>query len=245
MNNIFNYYMRVYCHFLSVDIINSLNKSGRDKRIIFDIYKTLVVVVNKKVDESTSKKAISILERTILEYQSKYLSDTYNKKAIDTLKCNETKTKVNFSFFKYFEKNILSDFKLFTDATNLFQELSKTSQFEISKDEEQNSKELIHLQSIVEFNNAMAHIYKAYYLPKKEDLVTNLKRAKTHLHRGTLDIYKTLIIHQNNQLPPKLRLKIVNMRLNEVQSIGSQVFNKSKSNVLIEYQNIVKEIYKK
>ncbi|MEA3316296.1 MAG: hypothetical protein U9Q30_10590 [Campylobacterota bacterium] len=232
-------YFRLYRRFLSIDLVNSLRKEGRNDKIIFDFFKTLIVLVKKDNSSENKNQSLNDLEEIILEYEKIY--NTPHRFKIHQSLTNEDKFDIN-NFMKYFPEiiktNILNELAY---SIALFQKLSINEEFESNLISNKISG--LHLQSIIEFNNAISHIHKCY--SSNKDIEGNIKKAIIHLYRGVLDIYKTLILHKKGTFSSQEILDLTNLRLLEVHNIGESIeFKKQDNSIINKYKELIKKLYK-
>lgn len=97
----------------------------------------------------------------------------------------------------------------------------------------------IHEVLLIEFNNSLSHIISYYTQGDK----TNLKRAKEHLYRATLDGYKEIINDENYIVIANKELmnSYLEIRLFEQQNIGNKN-NDNKLDIIDKYKNIANNI---
>jgi len=98
-------------------------------------------------------------------------------------------------------------------------------------------KEALLKQALMEFNNALSHLYNALIGRKIED---NIPKAQTHLQRASLDFNKAIIkdLSYLGKLDDEITV-IKNLRLKEYKKIGDNTINR---NIIIDDYN--KEIKK-
>ncbi|EPP1605152.1 hypothetical protein ACUMJ1_000805 [Campylobacter jejuni] len=89
----------------------------------------------------------------------------------------------------------------------------------------------------------MSHICAAYKSQNIEVQNKNIERAKNHLYRGTLDIYKIIIkdyIISSNEIINERHIRVLfNLRLKEYRSLGKNNFQ---INILKYFKKIGEEI---
>jgi hypothetical protein len=216
---IFREFFKVYLRFLAIDLFVSLSKDGRNEKLILSFFHVFIIIVSKKFTKEDKLNALENLKVSLNEYQLKLQNNSNDYENIEFLFQELSK--------KY---NLEDDFTL-NDIVNLE---SILVEFLIAINELQNDSEKLK-QPLIEFNNALSHIFAGYF---GSNTKKNIERARTHLHRGTLDIYKYIIqIRKIRELKPK---ELVKFRQYEFQSIGIDVSNETKLQVLEKIKQLIK-----
>jgi hypothetical protein len=96
-------------------------------------------------------------------------------------------------------------------------------------------------QGMIEFNNALAHLFTGF-CTSETNFEKNISKACTHLHRGSLDYYKTLIKNKES-LTHKQKIELIKIRDLEMKSIGLEVSNNDKDTILIGYRNLARHLH--
>jgi hypothetical protein len=212
--NHLNAFFKLYELFLLVDSVISILDKGRDRQIVIKFLLYFTSIVNKKeLEISTHKKQIKKILRNYLEKNSQIIN---NCNTFDLLKKNsycdisiEIDINLNNSFKTFLEaskmygenrqkltqQEIIDIYKrnafdyyltaFGSDTQDGFKAFLDT--YTVSK--QVNGVRLLK-QSLMEFNNAIAHLYSAW---KKSSVDKNLERAQQHFNRGALDFYKSII----------------------------------------------------
>lgn len=253
-----------YDIFAQVDTVLSLTKHGKNSELI----KRVMIFYLKKL----SSKKISIeeknttfepirkkMEEYIIGCEKKYnrnFSSCLPKAQINQKKFFECGPSVkNFSdalvnFIRF--RQSLSEEKIKTIAKiNLKNRAKYYFDFNDDKfinrivDKFYNKSGLFNVpkQVLIEFHNFMSHICIAYKSQNVEVQNKNIERAKNHLYRGTLDIYKIIIkdyIISSNEIINERHIRVLfNLRLKEYRSLGKNNFQIS---ILKYFKKIGEEI---
>lgn len=131
--------------------------------------------------------------------------------------------------------------------------------FNLSKDDENTILEIIKnniqtefsipRQFLMEFHNAMSHLYKVYY---DAGLKENIPRACNHFKRGTLDLHKIiikdffiLVSHKNLKNDEEIKLiqnKVFQIRNEEYKTIGNDKGRMKVETLFEKYAKISNDI---
>jgi len=84
---------------------------------------------------------------------------------------------------------------------------------------------------LVEFNNALSHIFFA--LENTNTFTSNINKAKSHLYRAILDCYKEILI-ENSNLIKQNQYQYIKIRKKEALNIGKNEDNKKE--IIKEYK---------
>ncbi len=197
--------MRQYCRFLSKDLIASLDgKLGRSEKVIYEILRIYFVITSKKYDVNTRKKIIVHMETVVNGYLSDGDTLTYTK-LFQKLDCNNKEGNIFVASIMYTKIN-----------ENLEQFMQSSVKYKKHFPNEPYFK-----QSMIEFNNALSHLYNFYC--NSVEFEANASRANTHLHRGTLDFYKTLIRDKKHGLTVSQKNTLIAIRLEESGTRGNDI----------------------
>ncbi|MEA1956295.1 MAG: hypothetical protein U9N02_07370 [Campylobacterota bacterium] len=96
-------------------------------------------------------------------------------------------------------------------------------------------------QGLIEFNNALSHLF-AGFCSSETSFKKNISKACTHLHRGSLDYYKTLIKNKES-LTHLQKEKLIDIRKLEMDSVGLEITNNDKDEILIEYRDFARKLH--
>lgn len=106
------------------------------------------------------------------------------------------------------------------------------------------SNKVYYIQALYEFHNAIAHLYFGL---QKSDILNNIPKAVTHLHRGILDNYKNFFLFI--PLTSELKEELKSLRVKEFNSIGSPTLENEKQHVIVTYmaiaETMIEEIHTK
>ena len=119
------------------------------------------------------------------------------------------------------------DFLQYLPRLGLSNEVLK--QFHINKEGN------ILVQSILEFNNALAHISNTFYSNDEvKDKSGNIKKAKNHIYRAILDNYKMLLRFMipaiRETMTENLWQNYRKIRIDEFLFLGRNITDKTKNN---------------
>jgi len=221
MEELVENYLIAYQKFFQVDIVTSL-LYGREYEILYSLLISLNddILLDEK-DLRESKKSVLFLEENI---------DIYKNKIIEIFTViDKKKFEINNIDFK------TKGFYLFLETIDeIWDEfLEAYNKLSIYKNAN------IHEVLLIEFNNSLSHII-SYYTQGDE---TNLKRAKEHLYRATLDGYKEIINDENHIIiaNKELMYSYLDVRLFEQENIGNKN-NINKLDIINKYKNIANNI---
>ena len=208
-----------YCRFLSKDIVVALDKNvGRNTKVIntfFDIF----FIINKKDAAQESKiKAINLLKIQIDEY----LKDGNRKLYLQVdqkLGCGTINAQTTLGGLQ----NLQTPLNEFNEALALYKNAFPGRIFK---------------QSMIEFNNALSHLFVGF-TTSPTTFEININKASTHLHRGTLDFYKTII--KDKGLDESSIDELVEVRVDELRTIGLKTTTDDKDNIVKRYRAVAKK----
>ncbi len=222
MQNLYSSFFIQYCRFASKDLIATFDKRfGRNTRVINTFFKVFFIINKKDVSYKRKEEALEQLAKVVDSYLSDGDVPTYEAMYI-SLNCNS----------KDYLKSLQSMQSMQTALENFY---ISVADFNII------NKNKLFKQGLIEFNNALAHLFKGF-CTSETNLELNISKACTHLHRGSLDYYKTLIKNKES-LTPKQKETLIKIRVYEIDSIGLNVVNVDKDTLLIKYRNFVRELY--
>ncbi|EAH7554461.1 hypothetical protein G4T00_000755 [Campylobacter jejuni] len=253
-----------YDIFAQVDTILSLTKHGKKSELIKMVMIFYLKILSSK--KSSNEQKITAfesirekLEEYIIQCEKKYkrnFSSDLPKAQINNKKFIECGVSVkNFSdalinFIRF--RQSLSEEKIKTIAKiNLKNRVKYYFDFNddnfiseiVDKFYNKNGSFNIPKQALIEFHNFMSHICAAYKSQNIEVQNKNIERAKNHLYRGTLDIYKIIIkdyIISSNEIINERHIRVLfNLRLKEYRSLGKNNFQ---INILKYFKKIGEEI---
>ncbi|EJF06796.1 hypothetical protein ThvES_00010920 [Thiovulum sp. ES] len=215
-------FFSLYKQFKDVDSIISLTKFGRNKLLISNF---LELFSNMLFEDSSSFKNNSLqLSKRLANYQksSKKLG-FYNDKFVEKLFLD---TRIGIITEN---KELLDCFYNFYKAMLIYRQYKKR----------------LLKQSLMEFNNAISHLYSTLISTKYDDDPQcgvgekNIRRAKSHLQRASLDFYKDIfisVLSQREDFNLKYLEDIKNIRFDEYQHMGDTESNRV--NILDKYSEI-------
>lgn len=206
MNQIFDDFMHIYLKFLSKDLIASLEMdSGRSEKVIAEFVRIFCIITDSRFSPLEKKKVLFDLDISVNSYVNKGDRELYSKME------DELRKRVTIDS---------SGQRLDKLCVSLQSNLSK---FVIAnEDYKQRCPQTIYFkQSLIEFNNALSHVFNIYLSRNK--MHTNLSRANTHLHRGALDYYKTIIREKHTSMSVPQINHLMEIRLKEYDTVGHNV----------------------
>ncbi len=228
MVNCFQFYFSLYCKFLSKDLVNSFDPSnGRNSKVIDSFYRAFFVLTGADYSREEKNNLLAELNEIVSDYLDNPTNEDMCLLLNNHLQCLskdlnasyniiQSNTKVNFGYFASAQK----DFNKYRINTN-----------QILK------------QGMIEFNNAMSHLY-AGVKGGNDFLIANISKANAHLYRGALDYYKTIIKDNFKKLTPEQRVQLVALRIDELNYVGIDVSNKTKrEGILKKYQALVESMF--
>jgi hypothetical protein len=238
-------FFSLYKKYLLVDRLVSITDIGRDRNLMYLFFILFSEIIKKKSSNDKYKIVFFKINEKISKYQKNYFK--YK------LECKNLKFELKGISNNL---NLSKSFAYFIRAANLYNEYKKQlSEKEIEKIINKELKQYennffigIELkikqinkpkryflkQSLIEFNNAISHLYAITQNAKREE---NIKKAINHLQRGALDFYKTIIkeLFVLNKFDKLQKLKEI--RCKEYTSVGEDKFS-----VIDEYHNLLKII---
>lgn len=252
-------FMKIYCRYISQDLYISLrpefefdngmlkvNAGGKETYSLTYIYELFYIILSKKSDTEINPIIDSTAKAIDLYYEESLKDFPENKNSQHTLGCSKYKINQNS-----LEKFLLNDTNLrllvyFQRSMGILTQRLNTEHRKISEVmgkfnkilRQDDSESIYYIQSLYEFNNAIAHLYIAL---KDEDSCNNVEKAMTHLHRGALDNYKNFI--QFSNLTDEQKTMLIELRLSEFESIGKKIDEKKKFDILERYMNLTNLIY--
>jgi len=195
-------YFTAYSKFLSVDLsVSLLDKKdkyfGRNITLIVLFQDLLILLLGTKEIEGTDVEndrkilfnKLNLILQPYLEKNAEHLCTLKHGNIAQTLSGNSFYfDKLNDTFNTELLNNYYMSYKDFVSYSSKV----KMDEDVRKKFELYNSDNIILVQSILEFNNALSHIVASLY-NNDNDALNNIGKATSHLYRGTLDHYKMLI----------------------------------------------------
>ena len=253
-----DFFFERYRVFLSHESVTSLLK-GREYKIIHFFYILFIEILQQSPNQEKIKK--------IKDYLLRFLEDFQNNNSLNIIKIPKLSmgiysTKIN--------KQLSEDFLLMVEASKQYlkwrKKLSKEAKlaiyiknlqdrqkyyFKESLNDLNNTlmqqditKSYMLRQTLIEFYNALSHLYVAYCGNGARD--ENIKRASAHFQRGALDSYKSIIkdfcvLANGEDVPAAIIGQLKKLRYSECATIGNDVLRKN-GDTLPLYQEITKKI---
>jgi len=216
--------MRQYCRFLSKDLISALDGNiGRNEKLIYEIFKIYFIITSKKYNIPTKEKAIKSMEKLMDNYLSEGDVNSYN---LMYSKLENSMGNGHITVASIMLNDLTINFRKYIIAQISYKKINPTAPY--------------FKQALIEFNNMLLHLFNFYCNEIEKD--ENSKRAKTHLHRGTLDFYKTLIRDKKSGFTQNQKQEIINIRLQELGTIGKDI-EKDKRTLPTQYCDFVEKLY--
>jgi regulator of sigma D len=211
-----------YCRFISKDLLATFDKRlGRNTKVIYTFYKVFYVINKKDADRTKPQEALMILATQVDNYLSDGDTSIYSE-MYNSLNCVNKNFVKSLGYLNHLS-NPLNDFN---EAVSDFNKIHKNELFK---------------QGMIEFNNALAHLFVGFST-SETNFEKNISKACTHLHRGSLDYYKTLIKNKES-LTYKQKSELIRIRGLEMKSIGLEVSNHDKDTILIEYRKLARQLH--
>jgi len=239
-----NDFFKTYSKFLSKELYRAMRPNGT-------LQSTEGIVINYYGGRPSQYLANFVRTfYTIIDFNDKdeKLNNItrYNKKLIDVY-LNKIKNplSINLEGEKLTEnalfceaikdKKFVYTLELYYEAFYRFLNHAKNNQF--LKHTVTSKHSALFLQPTIEFYNALSHLYIAYSNEKETDIHSNINKALSHIHRGTLDYYKKLIKFVD--LDTADQEKLVDLRKKEFLSIGINTNDDTKINIIENYAKFV------
>lgn len=253
-----DFFFERYGIFLSHESVTSLLK-GREYKIIQFFYILFIETLQQSPNQEKIKK--------IKDYLLRFLEDFQNNNSLNIIKIPKLSigiysTKIN--------KQLSEDFLLMVEASKQYMEwrkkLSKQAKLEIYiknlrdrqkfyfknslndlnafLEKQDLTKSYMLRQTLIEFYNALSHLYVAYCGNGARD--ENIKRASSHFQRGALDSYKSIIkdfcvLANGEDVPISIINRLKKLRGLECATIGNDLKRKNE-NTLPLYKEITTNI---
>lgn len=222
MQKYYTEYFSIYCTFITKDLIATFESlQGRNIKVINEFYKAFYGINEKTISAKDKEKILNSLKTTVNGYCQNGDIATY-KKVEAKIDCK------NKYFVKSLSKmiNVQKAFNQFNEATADFTKVSPSSLLK---------------QGMIEFNNAMAHLFEGLST-SETSFDTNIKKASVHLYRGALDNYKTLIMSKKSLTPAQKDI-LINIRVDEIDSMGLEVKSSNKITTFDDYQRFARSLH--
>jgi regulator of sigma D len=224
MREYYTEFFTQYCRFISKDLLSTFdNKRGRNTKVIYTFYKVFFIISKKSKNSSAKNKAIIALKAQIDSYLTDGDLPIYTQ-MYKTLDCSNKIFILSISYIEHLFP-LLNDFN---DAVADFNKFHKDTLFK---------------QGLIEFNNALSHLFRGI-CNSQTSFEQNVSKACTHLHRGSLDYYKTLV-KDKESLTYEQKLELITIRNLEIKSIGLKVSSNDKDEILIKYRTLARSLHDK
>lgn len=222
MLNYYEQFFLQYCRFSSKDLIATFDKRlGRNTKVINTFYKIFFLINSKKFSHKEKQDALGALAIQVNNYLTDGDVTIYSEmyKALACEKRDSLRKLISL-------KNLQTSLDNFNEAMSDFNKLHSNVLFK---------------QGLIEFNNAVSHLFKGFY-SSETNFEKNIIKACTHLHRGSLDYYKTLIKNKESLTHPQ-KIALVELRSLEMESVGLEVANSDKDEILIKYRHFARSLH--
>lgn len=231
INEYLTHFLNIYLSYLEVELYSSMFEDsvvGRniDALVVFQDTFCLLLTKNLKDNE------IQELLENSQDVANAYINEAYDNR-VETLKPLNSKDfsillgdKEFIDLIKEYQV-AYKDFLQYLPRLGLSNEVLK--QFHINKEGN------ILVQSILEFNNALAHISNTFYSNDEvKDESGNIKKAKNHIYRAILDNYKMLLRFMipaiRETMTENLWQNYRKIRIDEFLFLGRNITDKTKNN---------------
>lgn len=222
MQHYYSQFFTQYCRFISKDLIATFDKRlGRNTKIINSFFRVFYVINKKDLHSKHKEKALSILTIQIDNYLSDGDTSIYGE-MYATLDCAQKLYVKSLNYLGHLTAPLNDFYEAFSD----FNKLHSGQLFK---------------QGLIEFNNALSHLF-AGLCASETSFEKNVLKASTHLHRGSLDYYKTLIKNKES-LTYAQKKELIRIRNLEMKSIGLEVTNRDKDDILAEYRALARQLH--
>lgn len=182
-------FFKHYIEFVEVELYNSLTEKsiGRCEGVLYEFLKVIHAILIKENINDGDEKLFGKMIEVFKEYQAESIIKSAHRLKID-LKYQDIGSFIDDNFIELLDVFFvaINDFRQILPKIPLSEDIKLT--FNIV-----DGKAPTFTQALLEFNNALAHIAVAMYHKDKQDTKANIKKAKAHLYRGSLDCYKMLI----------------------------------------------------
>ena len=207
---------------MSKDLIATFDaRLGRNTKVISVFFRVFYAINKKDLNIKKKEESIDILTKQIDNYLSdgdvNIYADMYS-----SLECSSKDFIKPLSLFYPLQVPLNN----FNEAIKDFNAIFENTLFK---------------QGLIEFNNALAHLF-AGLCASDTNLEVNIKKASTHLYRGALDYYKT-IIKKKESFTHEQKEQLIEIRKLEIDSIGLQVANTNKNSILMAYRDFARQLY--
>ncbi|MCV3397867.1 hypothetical protein [Campylobacter lari] len=233
----FRTFFFLYGRYLQYDLIHSLEQEigiGRNVDLLIHFREFFKMIISSDIQEQEAKEGFKNLKTDI----ENYIGDKKQE-------CLDIQLdKIRHSTFNYdllLEKDfkdLLSDFCVSCGDFKFIDNIESKNSQEFEKDKHGRS---VLVQSLLEFNNALSHIFISVY--HGNDKLKNIEKAKNHLYRGTIDNYKMFIrisfelLKKNTELFQKFK----NIRIEELLQLGKDIHHKKIEDYYLHLE--YKELY--
>ncbi|EOI6145579.1 hypothetical protein ACMU5N_001373 [Campylobacter coli] len=238
---IFNSFFFQYGRYLQYDLIHSLEQKtrlGRSVDLLTIFRKQFDVIITSDLSEEEVEYSKEVIKKAVDDY----IGDHKNKCLdidLTSICCS------SFNYDALFEEDFKEIFTSFRISCGDFKIIDAIEHEENSQKfvKDKNGRSVL-IQALLEFNNALSHIFVSAY--HGNDNLGNINKAKNHLYRGTLDNYKMFIrlsIKSVKQKNPELFEEFKDIRMQELLYLGKDVQGKVINNEYLHKQ--YKELYNK
>ncbi|WP_297580074.1 hypothetical protein [Helicobacter sp. UBA3407] len=233
-------FFSLYFNFVEIELYNSLLEIsvGRCNGILYEFLKVINRIL-KGLTQKESQEIFGKLEVVLEQYEKNAILKRDEKNPLNLPTSKTEKVIENF-----IDKELIDLLEIFFVAINDFRQILP----KVPLDEKArltfgitNENAPTFTQALLEFNNALSHIAIALYSNDQEDKKNNIKKAKAHLYRGSLDCYKMLVrfAFSSNNINERISHIYQKVRLKEFIKLGGNI--QDKQELIESYKEIVNE----
>jgi hypothetical protein len=257
MDKNFQILFTLYGRFLEVDAVASLSFNGRNRRLIAQYLKVFSSIIGKDIYLNDNLKELVKLHKDYVDRNNNKKISIYNAKIFQDHIAQRLNTDISNTFKSFYKsaelyykhrkkltddeikelykKNIKEYFN--NNFKSIDTEIFLTNIDDLIKDKTP-IKEALLKQALMEFNNALSHLFNALIGRKVSD---NMPKAQTHLQRASLDFNKAIIkdLSYLGKLDDEITV-IKNLRLKEYKKIGDNTIDRN--DIIDDYNKEIKKI---
>lgn len=226
-----------YINFIEVELYNSLLEIsvGRCNGILYMFLKIINTIVKKDIDEELSERLLGKMAENVELYKKKSIINSISHLSVN-LNSDEIDSFIDEEFIRLLDLFLVA----FNDFSQILPKLALDKDTKMSFNIIDGTRPTL-TQALLEFNNALSHIAAAMCHKDKQDTKSNIKKAKAHLYRGSLDCYKMLIRFLFTSETKNKELETYKkIRLKEFDGLGGEIQNKLE--LINEYKELVTKL---
>ncbi|GHV59554.1 hypothetical protein FACS1894103_3150 [Campylobacterota bacterium] len=213
----------IYSQFLKKDIFNAVGCHGRQDKVIAAFIKPFELLIEPDGTSDNISGALDELEKIVDFYlkregqQAEYLTKTAD---CPNLNIDKTISRGNSNHL-YNSQPLYNIVKHFVESLSCVKRLRGD----------------FLSQAIVEFNNALSHLYMGY--KTAHTMQKNTNKSITHIYRGTLDNYKSIIKEHSFRISDSHAKDLMSIRCKEMGTIGGDTKDKDKIAIIEDYRRFI------